>query len=50
MSAVGEPSVLQPVGQAERLVGDGPAVPARNIVFRKRHDARVLVARFEITQ
>ena len=45
-----EPGVSQPVGQAERLVGDGPAVPARNTVFCEGDDARVLVARREIAQ
>src|SRR5207244_13659231 len=42
--------VSQPVGQAEHLVGEGPAVPARNTVFREGDDARVLVARREIAQ
>ena len=45
-----EPGVLQPAGQAQRLVGDGPAVPARNTVFREGDDARVLAARREIAQ
>jgi hypothetical protein len=49
-AAPAEPGVLQPAGQAERLVGDGRAVPARNTVFCEGDDARVLVARREIAQ
>jgi hypothetical protein len=41
---------LQPAGQAERLVGDGRAVPARNAIFRKGDYTRVLAARREIAQ
>jgi hypothetical protein len=35
VAAPTDPGASQPVGHAERLLGDGPAVPARNIIFRK---------------
>jgi hypothetical protein len=35
VAASTDPDASQPVGHAERLLGDGPAIPARNTIFRK---------------
>src|SRR5215471_17503329 len=45
-----DPGVLQPMGQAQRLVAYGRAVPARNILFREGDHTRVQPARREVVQ